>query len=353
MKPLYNAEGARQTRKLQKSGGSTITVSLPKTWVSRMRLKSGDSVSLDANLNDSLTIYPGSGPADSVRAVVSIGPKDSDESIRRKIVAMYLAGYKSIRVSARGIRLGPGQMNAVHSFARTSMVGTEIVESSTNCITIKILTRLPELTFETAILRMCSMAVEMHHEALEALRERDVSYAEQVVMLDDEIDRFAFYMLRNLTMAVGSASIMREMSLKTPSDCLYYRTAVSSIERIADHAALIAKRVKYLSDDVDPDTMARIKEFSRIVMEAFRTAVESLIRSDYAAAEDVSDRIARIQEMQEGMMRSVGEGTANATVTKFVLDSIRRSSEYTQDITEVVMDLNIDSIIQVEEARLF
>ena len=44
-------------------------------------------------------------------------------------------------------------------------------------------------------------------------------------------------------------------------------------------------------------------------------------------------------------MMSVKDSAPNATVIKFVLDSIRRSAEYTMDIAEVVMDRNIKSVI--------
>ncbi|MYL11524.1 MAG: AbrB/MazE/SpoVT family DNA-binding domain-containing protein, partial [Cenarchaeum sp. SB0669_bin_11] len=137
----------KQTRKLQKSGGSTYVVSLPRDWVMKMNLNSGDDILMSVNVNNSLTIHPDAHKADHKQAVAVVGPKDSDESIRRKVVAMYLAGYDSIKITAKGIRLGPGQLNIVRAFARSSMVGTEVIESSTEFITIKILTRLPELTF--------------------------------------------------------------------------------------------------------------------------------------------------------------------------------------------------------------
>jgi phosphate uptake regulator len=343
---LGEREQFKQNRKLQVSGGSTYIVSIPRSWVERMNLKAGDSVSMVKNENNSLTVFPAASWAGEEQAAsVVIGPNDSDESIRRKIVAMYLAGYKAITITAKGIRLGPGQINAVRSFARSSMIGTEIIESSPECVTIKTLTRLPEMTFDVALLRMATMTMDTHQEALEALETADPEYAEEVVMLDDEIDRFTFYMLRNLTMAVGDANLLRAMSLEGPADCLYYRTVISRIERIADHATLIAKRVKYLTEHIDSDILEKTKQLSRSVMEMFSRAINAMIRSDYGAAEEVTEATAKVQAAQEELMMSVKDSAPNATVIKFVLDSIRRSAEYTMDIAEVVMDRNIRSVI--------
>lgn len=337
----------KQTRKLQKSGGSTYVVSLPRDWVMKMNLNSGDDILMSVNVNNSLTIHPDAHKADHKQAVAVVGPKDSDESIRRKVVAMYLAGYDSIKITAKGIRLGPGQLNTVRAFARSSMVGTEIIESSPEFIIIKILTRLPELTFSTGLLRMCNMTVEMHKEALEAVMAKDEEYAKEVVKLDDEIDRFTFYMMRNLNTAVGDANVMQEMSLGGPRDCMHYRTAISRVERVADHAVLIAKKVKFLSESVNPEIMTRIQDLSGSVMNLFESSVSALAESDYVAAEEVSGRIPHIYVIQEELMMSIKKSSPNVTAIKFILDSIRRSLEYTADITEVVMDLNIEKVIDV------
>lgn len=330
------------------SGGSTYVVSLPRVWVKQMCLKPGDAVSMAVNVNHSLTIHPDVDLTGNKKAVAVVGPRDSNESIRRKIVAMYLAGYGSIKITARGIKLGPGQLNAVRAFTRSSMVGTEIIESSPEFITIKILTRLPEMTFATGLVRMANMTIDIHKEALEAVKARDTKYANEVIKLDDEIDRFTFYMLRNLTMAVSNAGIMHEMSLESPGDCLYYKTAISRIERVADHATLIAKRVKYLSEDVDPETMSRIQELCDSVMDMFKTSVDALVASNYVLAEEVSTRASKIERIQEELTMSIKKSSPNGTVIKFILDSIRRSSEYTADIAEVVMDLNIKNVIDVD-----
>lgn len=311
-----------------------------------MNLKAGDSVSMINNKNNSLTIFAEEYTADRAQAAsIAIGPNDLDNSIRRKIISMYLAGYKSITIRAKGIRLGPGHLNAIRSVARSSMIGTEIIESSSEFVTIKTLTRLPEMTFDTALSRMATMTIDMHQEAMDALESADPDYADEVIKLDDEIDRFTFYTLRNLTMAVDDSGLLHAMSIDGPVDCLHYRTIIARIERIADHAALIAKRVKYLAERVDPDMIHNIKSLSEMVMSIFTKSIDAMIRCDYAAAEEVTKATTKAQIKQEELTMSVKDSAPNATVIKFILDSIRRAADYTTDIAEVVMDRNIGTVI--------
>ncbi len=93
----------REIRKLQLVGGSTYVLSLPKKWVDELKLKTGDSVSIIKNVNKSLSILPttsSSSPKISKSKTI-INQKDSVESIQRKVIAMYLAGYQIIEIHAK------------------------------------------------------------------------------------------------------------------------------------------------------------------------------------------------------------------------------------------------------------
>ncbi len=341
------------SRKLQRSGNSTYIVSLPKTWIDEMRLQVGYSVTMTKNENRSLTIHPNGGDVNEEHVVtVTISPRDQDESICRKIVAMYLTGYKFIRIATKGIHIRPNQVNMIRRFVRSSLIGAEIVESGPEHITVQILTRLPDLTFDVALRRMRIMTVDILRESIVALKAGDIKYAEEVVRLDDEVDRFTFYTLRNLTMAVDNASTLHDMSLGSPANCMYYRTVVSRIERIADHATLTAKRVKYLSRPLNDDMLSKITELSDVVMDVFENSIDSLLRSDFAMAEDIFESVSRISRRQEGMMIEIRDTSPNSAIVKLILESMRRIVEYAADIAEIVIDKNIHRIVEHPHPRV-
>ena len=113
------------------------------------------------------------------------------------------------------------------------------------------------------------MANNMVIESIEALEETDTSHADDVVNMDDEVDRFWLYMRRNLVLAVGNQGILQDMGLRKASDCLGYRAIVSRIERIADHAGLIAKRTKFVEGRIDSKIFAKIKKLSEKSLDVF------------------------------------------------------------------------------------
>ena len=312
-------------------------------------MKVGDNVAVVKNSNKSLTLFPGSEKEDKVKttAEINISQKDSSESISRKIIATYLSGYKTIQIKAKGVRIQPEHARLIRNLVRKSMIGTEIVESSSETIMIQILARLPELSFETAMKRMHLMALNMHKEAIEALSNSDREHAEEVIGMDDEVDRFSLYIRRNLTMAVQNANILKDMGLQKPSDCLGYRAVIGRIERIADHAVLISKRVKFVDGSIEPKIMKKIIKLSNDSLDVFEQATLALANRDYSMAEKVAEQVKLAIESEKEFMAGIKDNTKNSIVIKFVLEDIRRVAEYSNDIVEVAIDENIANVISV------
>jgi phosphate uptake regulator len=138
------------------------------------------------------------------------------------------------------------------------------------------------------------MATNMIKESIEALEESDISHAGDVVNMDDEVDRFGMYMQRNLVLAIGNQSILLDMGLKTPAECIEYRTIVSKIERIGDHAGLIAKRVKFIEEKIDPKIIIKIKKLSEKSLEVFEESIVAVQKHDFQKGENVAEKVSNI-----------------------------------------------------------
>ncbi|HXW03272.1 MAG TPA: PhoU domain-containing protein [Nitrosarchaeum sp.] len=347
---MKTTENTKQTRKIQLSGGSTYIISLPKEWVEELKIKVGENVTVVKNSNESLTLFPRehSNDKNETIAIINSSQKDSGESVKRKIIAAYLAGYKTIRIKTKGMKIPTEHSRSVRDLVHSSMIGTEIVESSSDAITIQILTRLPELSFESALKRMYLMTTNMIKESIEALEEMDIPHADEIVNMDDEVDRFGLYMRRNLVLAVENQSVLEDMGLKRPSDCLEYRTIVSKIERIGDHASLIAKRIKFVEDEIDSKIVIKIKKLSEKALQVFEDAITAVQNHDFQKGENVTESISHVINEEKEIMAKIKDAEKNSTVIKFVLEDLRRIVEYSGDIAEIAIDENIQSIISKE-----
>lgn len=343
---MHREDDVKQIRKLQLSGGSTYIISLPKSWVDSLNLKVSDNITLIKNLNKSLTLYSEKEKIQTNNATILLSQDDSAESIRRKIIATYLAGYNLIKIRTKGIRIQPEHSRIIRNLVRSSMIGTEILDSSSEGITIQVLTRFADLTFDTAMKRIQIMTTNMHKEAMIALANSDIEHAEETIRMDDEVDRFSLYMRRNLLIAMENADVLLELGLKKPSDCLGHREVISRIERIADHAVLIAKRVKFLENPIEQKTMKKIISLSENAIKIFEDVMKALTTNDYNLAEKIALDVEKIIDNEKQLMTEADKLSKNATVVRFVLEDIRRTAEYSNDISEVAIDENIQKIIQ-------
>ena len=135
-----------EIRKIQFTGRSTYILSLPKRWMSEMRLKAGDPVTIGREANNYLSIIPSAvrGPMIIDEANSAVLNTESSNTIKRKVVSMYSAGYNIINLKSKTGRILPSQRDAVREVRRRNLVGTEIIADASEIITIQVLLSLPE-----------------------------------------------------------------------------------------------------------------------------------------------------------------------------------------------------------------
>ncbi len=334
----------KQTRRLQLTGGSTYTVSLPKVWVDELQLKKNSEIVLVKNLNESITLFHEE-QNKKTHAVASIGIKDSVESVRRKIIAMYLSGYKTLEIKTKGIEISSTHRRAIRDLVRTTLMGTEIIEANSEKIVLQVLTQLAQLSFDVALKRMYITATNMHQDAMEVLKELDLEHAEEVIKMDDEVDRFSLYLLRNLNLSLENVQVLLDSGLEKPSDCLGYRTVVKCVERIADHAGLVAKKVKYLDSPIDKKILNEIEQISNESLTVFENSITALSKRDYEMAEKVASSVTQVIEKEKKLMDSL-KPDVNTAIIKLILEDIRRTAEYSRDISEITIDETVQSVIE-------
>ncbi len=336
-------KNVEEIRKIQLTGKSTYIVSLPKRWITEMKLKAGDGLTIQRLKDSSLLILPK--PPQKLERVgeveVKFLPNEDPYKTARKIVSLYLLGYNVIRLTVDDGRISPTQRETIKRFVRTKLVGTEITTDLPNEMTLQILLSYPELSVKDAFRRMCLIARSMQKDAMTALEKLDRGLAKDVVQRDDEVDRFSMYVIRQLKSAVENQRLIKEIGLSTARDCLGYRLMTKSVERIADHAALVAKNVLQLKRAVKPTLFRKIIAMNTFAASMFEKAVESLFKEDYELAEKVIEREKSIRSLENRAVRYMLKKASREDVItlRLITESLRRMAEHSSDIAEIVLNL--------------
>ncbi len=340
---------AEETRKLQFTGGSTYIISLPKRWIDQNQLKKGSLIKLREEEGGLLSIIPTDTAIQQERDETSIkvNPKDSPDLVIRKTVSTYLVGYNIIHIKGEGQKqLSTRQRHAVKTFSRNMLVGTEIVTDTPEELTLQVLLSYPELSVQSAMRRMSIITASMQRDAITALKELDRQHAKEVLITDNEVDRFNLYVVRQLKNAIQNPRIIKEIGLKNARDCLGYRLVTKSVERTADHAARIAENVCHLKKKINPEIVELLEKMSATAIAMFEAAVESLFRQDYSVAESIVEKTKVVIEMEkESIAFAQNMDIEEAPYVRLIIESIRRIAEYASDIAEIVLNLTVESIL--------
>lgn len=337
-----------ESRKLQLTGGSTYTISLPKSWIKQNQLEKNSTLLVKAEEDGSLSILPPNLAKQErpQEAYIQVSPKDQPDQIIRKTVSTYLVGYNIMHIKAKDEQLSSKQRTTLKIFARDMLVGTEIVTDTPAELTLQVLLSYPELSVQSALRRMSIITASMHKDAMTALQNLDHSLAKDVITGDNEVDRFNLYIVRQLKMAIQDPRIIQEIGLATARDCLGYRLVTKSVERTADHAVNIAENVLLLKQRLDERTLDNIVEMSELAISMFENSIESLYRRDFDLAENSIEKIKNILNMEkEAVLASQSISIDEAANLRLIIESVRRTAEYAADIAEVVLNLTVESAI--------
>jgi len=335
------AKGAipMETRKLQKTGGSTYIVSLPKHWVIASKLKEGDQVSMTIDNRGLLTLDPTLGTLRPVTTVeVYVEDEDASDHFLRRLIGLYISGHDEIVIRSK-TRIPPDIRKVVRDFTRR-VIGPEIVEESGNAIAVQDVADHSHLDMRKILRRMHLMSRSMHADAMEALTEDNRELATDVVARDDEVDRLYWFMSKQLSMIIRDASMARKMDVGI-AEASFFLSASKAIERIADHAERIAQNVQSIPvERVSGKVIDEMKNYGTKVLSIFDKSMEALLKRDLSVANEVVDESERLRDSGEALTSRIMEQKGKSVVPlALVMESLRRTALYSADIAEIAINL--------------
>jgi phosphate uptake regulator len=200
---------------------------------------------------------------------------------------------------------------------------------------------------------MLSILGAMIQDSMQALFKVDKESASQVVKIDDEIDRFSLYVIRQLKWAVKHPTLLSRIGLASPVECLGYRIIAKVVERSADHAARIASSVLLLQQPPNPALFKDATALSQLSFRMMETALRASFAEDYRLAESVLLEGGKVPELEARLVDKLLKEKMPAgdlSAMRLVSESLRRIGEYATDVAEVVLNSTIQKMLDPADA---
>lgn len=317
-------------RKVQRTGGSSYTVSLPKSWAQTNGIEAGSSLFCYPH-HDRLVLAPI--PQEDVDRTIEIDVDEiGSETLPQRLIAAYAAGNDRIVVrSDTGVTTADRNTT---SQVITSLSGIEIHTETEREIVARSLLDASKVSLIQSLSQIRRITLAMHCDAIEAVRENDDELARSIARRDDDVDRLYTLISRQFHRGLVDVSEIDRLDLTRPETFSILYDA-RQLERIADHAERIAA---VASQQPDPPADPIADRIDRLA-EGARDVVVTALNGDPEAALSRHDAVIDGVESLDRALFERGDPAAYRYGT--VVESIRRTAEYGRNIAEnaIRMDL--------------
>jgi len=312
-----------EIRKIQKTGGSTLVVSLPKVWCQNFNLKVGSKVVLNYNERGGIMLEPFERAQEVSSAIVDIS-KDSDLEVEiRVLISKYIQGVKKITIKSDDKKM----MDDVISKFLDLTIGFEIIDEKSNESTLEDLISLPMLTFEKGMRRMVTLVRSIVNESVNPQK---IPF-EYVMQKENEVDKFNIYIQRLFSQSLKDYSVL-QLNKISSSEALSYLLVSRILERIADHGIRIYRLLNQKEIN-----HREIVDYIKEAADSMGRSVEFFFKKDKVAANQEITKKEFFKRRRDAINRSI-QGSTEAITLSEILEDAERIALYSSDICELTLD---------------
>ncbi len=270
-----------ETRRVQKVGYNSLSVSIPKEYAEEMNLKKGDTILFQEDSDGTLRLIPATKAREGARATLRADQAGSVEMLTGLVVGAYALGYDTIEVAGKE-PLDQATVDGVLGTVRR-LRGMEVVESDENRIVAKSFLDPTKFPVDSLVKRLQILVSRSLEYVTESLDLKQTAGLNRVARVKEEVDELYWLILRQLLVALNRRELASQIGIESPLHASGNRVSAKTLEEISGIIQDIAEelvRLRGLGTRMDPKVAASMKKLAAKAGEAFNTTVESLLTPD-------------------------------------------------------------------------
>jgi len=328
-----------ESRKIQRVGYSTFSVSLPKEWVENTGLKQGDLVMLLPEKDGSLKLIPSSmveRKKQSEEYVINSDLCNEPGMLERLIVGNYILGRDVLRIVSSA-RISRMHIDEVRQIAHRLM-GLGIVQETPQQIDLQCSIDPTRFKVDMLLRRLSVIASTIYTEATQALAESNLELADDAIRREDEADMMYWLALRLLISAQRDRTIADKIGLEEPSQILYYTLITRYLEVIADRAEYIARMAMELhtrgKEKTSKHVMNRITNIAELAHNVFLKAMDCVFTENIEVANNLLEIARVIRSEHEKLLEELPE----LPILRTIVLELNRIADHGSSIAVIVIN---------------
>lgn len=331
-----------EVRKLQKIKGGSFTLSLPKDWVERRQLKSGDQISVSEEEDGSVRIFPmGVRSERPLEVTLSLEDFPSLRALEYCVATYYTQGSNRINIVSDKIMLAEQKKRLKQ--LRTELPGVEIAEEEASRLSFQVLIDPATFSLESLIEKTSAFSLRLQEDAVKSLVEWSMPLAKEVQERSGEAQRHYRVMIRQVALASLSRTIAQKIGVRNCQECVTFALVARDLSRLVYHSSQIARHLLVLHDKrrVQESILEAVAELSNLVLEMQKNAAQAFLRKDVSLAISVLNKMSDVRGKEESSLKNILERVKDvdsAITLSIIVRDIRRIAGYAVAIADDAMN---------------
>jgi len=331
-----------EIRRLQKIKGGSFTLTLPKRWVEKRKLRSGEQIAVMEEEDGSLRIYPVTMPFEKRFEVeLMLGDYPSLRALEYCVGTYYMQGSNKISIVSKDMI--PAEHKKRLKLLRMELPGVEVAEEEADKLSFHVLIDPAVFSLESLIEKTSSFSLHLQKDAVKSVLEHNLPLAAEVMERSKEALRHYRTTIRQIALASLSRSIAKKVGVRNCQECITFALIARDLNRLVYHSSSIARHVLNLrhETEVDPEILDVIGSMSEIAYEMQEKAVQAYLEKNVKLAIITMGKMDGVREKERMLLTKVMEKTRDmdtAVILGMIARDLRRISGYAVAIADDAMN---------------
>ncbi len=346
-------EGQEYSRRVQRAGLSSLSVTLPKTWIESTNLRVGDVLVIREVGEGRLEIQrcQENGAREFAKRALYLDIRQSDFNLAsRLIIGAYITGHDTIILTSKDDFTDIQKREVDIALHKT--LGMSMVEESPTRIELQNFTDPVKYRLSGLLERVSKMLMTEIYACKEGLMSGNRRTLDHAADIENEIDKFYLLMTRQLLLSSDNYLVAKEIGVESHHYQLGYRLVAKALELIGDMISRIATEIiTLISDGVMMPQKAKdavLAELDRLAT-ILSLTTEAFNRVSAADANSILNEIEEwLDEQHSGVNYLIGDAESMDTAA-----SIEKIISMANTAFELLVTINETTINRfLERERL-
>jgi len=315
---------------------------LPKQWVEKRQLKSGEQIAVSEEEDGSLRIFPmGAAFEEPLEVTLSLEEFPSLRALEYCVATYYIQGSNRLNIISEKI-MSAEQKKRLKQL-RTELPGVEVAEEEANRLSFQVLIDPATFSLESLIAKASAFSLKLQEDAVKSLLEWNLPLAKEVQERSGEAQRHYRVMIRHVALASLSRTIAGKIGVRNCQECITFALVARDLSRLVYHSSSIARHVLKLEGKkrISSEILKTIAGMSKLASETQMNAASAFLKKDVKLAITVLNKMIEVREKEEmllkGVMERVKDVDAAITLSMIARD-LRRIAGYAVAIADDAMN---------------